>query len=56
MVAVALDKFARDIEQTTNYPYRDGKSYVARVGFRVIFAVADTVGAIDRVIADRIAE
>ena len=56
MLAEALDKLAHDVEQASDYPYRDAKAYFADTGFRVIFAVADALGAIDTAIADRIAE
>ena len=56
MLAEALDKLAHDVEQASDYPYRDAKAYLADTGFRAIFAVADALGAIDATIADRIAE
>ncbi len=56
MLSAALDLLERDVEQASNYPYRDGKSYLARVGFRALFLIADALGAIDGPTASRIAE
>lgn len=51
----ALDRLQANVEQTSNYPYRDGKAYLARTGFHALFRVADAIGAIDRSFGDRIA-
>lgn len=51
----ALDRLQANVEQTSNYPYRDGKAYLARTGFHALFRVADATGAIDRSFGDRIA-
>lgn len=51
----AFDQLEQDVEQASNYPYRDGKAYRARVGFRALFLVADAVGALDEKIAGRLA-
>ena len=56
LVAAAFDRLVRDVEQSSNYPYRDGKAYLARNGFRVIFDLADTLGALNAAIANRMAE
>ncbi|MCO5100715.1 MAG: hypothetical protein M9885_07425 [Burkholderiaceae bacterium] len=56
MVAAAFDRLVRDVEQSSNYPYRDGKAYLARNGFRVIFDLADALGALNAAIANRMAE
>lgn len=56
MVAAAFDRLVRDVEQSSNYPYRDGKAYLARTGFRVIFDLADTLGALNAALANRMAE
>lgn len=56
MVAAAFDRLVRDVEQTSSYPYRDGKAYIARNGFRVIFDLADALGALNAAIANRMAE
>lgn len=56
MVAAAFDRLVRDVEQSSNYPYRDGKAYVARNGFRVIFDLADALGALNASLARRMAE
>src|SRR6185312_6042503 len=50
----AIDHLERDVEQASDYPYRDGKSYRARTGFRALFWIADALGAIDRVIGSRL--
>ncbi|MBW7836506.1 MAG: NACHT domain-containing protein [Sphingomonadales bacterium] len=44
----ALNALEGDVERVSNYPYRDGKAYIARVGFLSLFAIADVVGTIDR--------
>lgn len=56
MVVAAFDRLVRDVEQSTNYPYRDGKAYLARTGFRVIFDLADALGSLDATLAKRMAE
>ncbi|NYE22083.1 hypothetical protein [Pigmentiphaga litoralis] len=56
MVATAFDRLVRDVEQSSNYPYRDGKAYLARNGFRVIFDLADAFGAFNASLAKRMAE
>lgn len=56
MVAVAFDRLVRDVEQSSNYPYRDGKAYLARNGFRVIFDLADALGALSAAMAKRMVE
>ncbi len=56
MVATAFDRLVRDVEQSSNYPYRDGKAYIARNGFRVIFDLADALGAFNASLAKRMAE
>ncbi|MGO4405194.1 NACHT domain-containing protein [Bosea sp. RAF48] len=43
----ALSRLALEVEQASNYPYRDGKSYRARTGFHALFLVADALGTID---------
>lgn len=56
MVVAAFDRLVRDVEETSNYPYRDGKAYIARNGFRVIFDLVDALGAFNAGIANRMAE
>lgn len=56
MVVAAFDRLVRDVEQSSNYPYRDGKAYLARNGFRVIFDLADALGALDASLTTRMAE
>jgi hypothetical protein len=56
MVAAAFDRLVHDVEQSSNYPYRDGKTYLARNGFRVIFDLADALGALNASLAKRMAE
>ncbi|AYM60893.1 hypothetical protein [Agrobacterium fabrum] len=55
-LAAAFDGLVSDVENASTYPYRDGKAYVARIGFRVIFYVADALRAIDGALAVRMAE
>lgn len=56
MVTAAFDRLVRDVEQTSNYPYRNGKAYLARIGFRVIFDLIDALGALNATLAKRMAE
>ena len=56
MVLAAFDRLVRDVEQSSDYPYRDGKAYLARTGFRVIFDLADALGALNAALASRMVE
>lgn len=56
MVATAFDRLIHDVEQSSNYPYRNGKAYLARTGFRVIFDLADALGALNATLAKRMVE
>ena len=46
MLKGAFDRLVSDVGQASNYPYRDGKAYLAQTGFPAIFYVADALGAI----------
>jgi len=56
MVAAAFDRLVRDVEKSSGYPYRDGKAYLGRNGFRVIFDLADALGALNATLAKRMVE
>jgi hypothetical protein len=56
MVAAAFDRLVHDVDNSSNYPYRDGKAYLARTGLRVIFDLADTLGELDAKLAKRMVE
>jgi hypothetical protein len=56
MLTVAFDRLVSDVDTSSNYPYRDSKAYLARIGFRVIFYLADALGALDVALATRMAE
>ncbi|CAM3190608.1 hypothetical protein [Janthinobacterium lividum] len=56
MVVAAFERLIRDVEQSSNYPYRDGKAYLTRNGFRVIFDLADALGAFNASLAKRMAD
>jgi len=56
MVVAAFDRLVRDVEKSSGYPYRDGKAYLARNGFRVIFDLADALGALNASLAKCMAE
>ncbi|WP_306027473.1 hypothetical protein [Stappia sp. MMSF_3263] len=56
MLIAAFDRLVSDVDEASNYPYRDGKAYLARTGFRVLFYLADALGAFDAVLATRMAE
>ncbi len=55
VVAAAFDALIAAVERASTYPYRDGKAYIARIGFRVIFYLADVLGALDAALGRRIA-
>lgn len=54
ILAEGFDTLTHLVETASSYPYRDGKGFHARVGFRAIFAIADSLGLIDTDLADRI--
>lgn len=56
MLTAAFDRLVSDVDKSSNYPYRDGKAYLARTGFRVIFYLADALGAFDAALATRMVE
>lgn len=56
MLSSAFDRLVAAVNSSSNYPYRDGKEYLARTGFRAIFNVADALGALDAALAKRIAD
>ncbi|MCW2290120.1 hypothetical protein M2262_000170 [Pseudomonas sp. BIGb0408] len=56
LLTTAFERLVHDVEKTSNYPYRDGKAYLARTGFRVIFGLADALGALNTTLANRMAE
>lgn len=56
MVTAAFDTLVATVERTSNYPYRDGKAYFARIGFRVIFNLADALGALDASLSRRMVD
>lgn len=56
MLNTAFDRLIADVDRASNYPYRDGKAYLARVGFRAIFYVADALGALDAALAKRMVD
>ena len=51
----ALERLALEVDQTSDYPFRDGKPYRARIGFQALFLVADALGIIDPPIAAHLA-
>ncbi len=55
VLQAAIDRLITDTEKTSDYPYQDGKAYLARTAFQVVFRVADAIGAVDAVTADRLA-
>jgi hypothetical protein len=56
VVAEAIDALIATVERATNYPHQDGKAYLARIGFKVIFYLADALNALDAALARRIAD
>ncbi len=55
VLQAAVDRLIADTGKASDYPYRDGKAYLARTAFQVVFRVADAIGAIDTAAADRLA-
>ncbi|WP_422009898.1 NACHT domain-containing protein [Reyranella sp.] len=49
----ALDKLEADAASTSTFPYPDGKVYISRTGFSVIFRVVDAIGGLDLPTATR---
>jgi hypothetical protein len=56
VVVTAFDALIATVERASTYPYQDGKAYFARIGFRVIFYLADALGALDPALARRMAD
>lgn len=56
MLSQALSRLISDVEKASNYPYRDGKAYLARTGFRAIFYLADALGAFDAALAKQMVD
>lgn len=56
LLAETFDRLVSDVDKASNYPYRDGKAYLARTGFRAIFYIADALGALDAALARRMVE
>lgn len=53
MATAALGLLMQDVTNASDYPYRDGKAYRARIGFHVIFSVVDALDLLNPAIADR---
>jgi hypothetical protein len=51
----AIIELTERVATAQEYPYQDGKSFVAKTGFATLFAVADAIDAIDKPVADKIA-
>ncbi|WOI33387.1 hypothetical protein R1T40_01095 [Tritonibacter scottomollicae] len=56
MLAKAFNRLVEDVKKASNYPYRDGKAYLARTGFRGIFYLADALGAFDASLAKQMVD
>ncbi len=56
VVEAAFNRLVQEVEQSGIYPYRDGKAYLASIGFRLIFDVAEVVGALNDSLAKRMVE
>ncbi len=56
MLIAAFGRLISSVDKESNYPYRDGKAYLARTGFRVIFYLADALGALDAALATHMVE
>ena len=55
VLQAAIDRLMADILKVSDYPYQDGKAYLARTAFQVVFQVADAIGAVDKATADSLA-
>lgn len=56
MLSLAVNRVIADVEKASNYPYRDGKAYLARTGFRAVFYLADALGAFDATLAKQMVD
>lgn len=56
MLSQAFFRLVTDVAKASDYPYRDGKAYLARTGFRAIFHLADALGALDPVLAQQMVD
>ncbi|MQB05740.1 ATP-binding protein [Agrobacterium tumefaciens] len=56
LVNKAFDQLASDVDKAATYPYRDGKAHLARIGFRVIFSLADALAVLDPWLSARMVE
>lgn len=56
MLDTAFDHLVIDVERASNYPYRDGKAYLAQTAFPAIFYVADALGAINPSFAQKMVD
>ncbi|UTL78914.1 ATP-binding protein [Pseudomonas putida] len=56
MITTSFERLVCNVEQSSNYPYRDGKAFLARNGFRVIFDLADALGAFNASLATRMVD
>ena len=44
------------VAKASEYPYRDGKAFIAKTSFATLFAVADAIDAIDKTVANTMAD
>ncbi|MDD1498997.1 hypothetical protein PVA19_11295 [Agrobacterium sp. CNPSo 3708] len=56
LVNEAFEELTSDVDKAGSYPYRDGKAHLARIGFRVIFSLADTLGVLESGLSSRMVE
>lgn len=52
----AIGDLTQRVAGASEYPYRDGKSFVAKTGFVTLFAVGDAIDAIDKSVSDAIVD
>ena len=52
----ALECLQKDVASASNYPYRDGTTYIARIGITSLFRVADAVGAFNQASAQKLVD
>lgn len=52
----AFTQLVSNVNEASNYPYRDGKAHIARTGFHTLFYLADALNILNPELAKRIVE
>ncbi len=56
ILAATHSRLAADVAATKNYPYRNGRRYIARTGFDLLLTAADALGVLSREMAQHLIE